>query len=116
MVNVNDCDWVVVEIRTQKIMGTYATSRKARTRANALDMAYGAIGYVIKPLNRETEMVKRTGKDEFEAWKISMCPNTVAGKDNASIIETHMRYTPYSEDYYDKVMRNVYENLAIVDN
>ena len=40
--------WIVVDRKTQQIVGEYQTMRRALRRADKLDMAHGAYRYSVK--------------------------------------------------------------------
>lgn len=40
----------VIDIQTKQVIGEYSTRRRASNRADKLDLAYGAIRYIVKPL------------------------------------------------------------------
>jgi hypothetical protein len=43
----------IIDIKTQKQVGKpYADRKRARTRANKLDLEYGAIRYVVKQVEQ----------------------------------------------------------------
>jgi hypothetical protein len=44
----NTNTYQVIDLHTKKVMGTYATRAAASRRADKLDLAYGAIRYVVK--------------------------------------------------------------------
>jgi hypothetical protein len=39
----------VIDRQTGAVVGTYQTRRRAASRADALDLAYGAIRYEVRP-------------------------------------------------------------------
>lgn len=39
----------IIDIQTKTVVGTYGNRKAASTRADKLDMAYGAIRYVVRP-------------------------------------------------------------------
>jgi len=43
----------VIDIKTQKVVGTYATRVRARRAADKKDLAYGAIRYIVKAIYPE---------------------------------------------------------------
>lgn len=40
----------VIDIQTKAIIGTYKTRQSASNRANKLDLQYGAVRYIVKPV------------------------------------------------------------------
>ncbi len=46
--NTNTKTYQVIDIQTKKVMGTYTSRAAASRRADKLDLAYGAIRYVVK--------------------------------------------------------------------
>ena len=40
----------VIDIQTKQVMGIYKTRNRASNRADKLDLAYGAIRYIVKPI------------------------------------------------------------------
>ena len=46
--NTNINTYQVIDIQTKKVMGTYTSRAAASRRADKLDLAYGAIRYVVK--------------------------------------------------------------------
>jgi hypothetical protein len=54
--------YAVVEHRSGRILAVYATIKRARRAADRLDLAYGAIGYRVQPVNLQPEKLT-AGKD-----------------------------------------------------
>lgn len=40
----------IIDNQTKEIIGTYKTRKRATTRADKLDIKYGAIRYIVKPI------------------------------------------------------------------
>jgi len=40
--------YIVIDRQTKAIMGRYATLKRASSRANKLDLAYGAVRYTVR--------------------------------------------------------------------
>ncbi len=46
----NKMKFQVIDSQTKYLVGTYATLRRALSKADKLDLAYGAVRYIVKPI------------------------------------------------------------------
>lgn len=45
---VAQAEYLVIDVQTKAIVGTYKTAKRARRAADKLDLGYGAIRYYVK--------------------------------------------------------------------
>lgn len=52
--------WIIIDTKTKQQVGkTYQDAKQARRQRDRLDMAYGAVRYVVKPLENAAQRLAR---------------------------------------------------------